>query len=208
MASTLVNLSFRIFQRALEIPVRGLPKPQTHQQPFDEALGVETSGVVWLTNPHSKNFRHGIRYEPCDPAACSWSIESSGIDPKDFCFVDVGCGKARPLIIASRYKFAELIGVEYSPQLCEIARSNLRKLGIHCLVECKDAAEFRFPDRNVFVFLFNPFGPVVLNRVLRNLPASREIVIAYAGSPGHDLTAQHPELKPYGSHNSVTLFRI
>jgi SAM-dependent methyltransferase len=201
------NLSVRVFRRVIEIPVRGFPRGQSHNQPaFDRELGVDTSGIVWLTNPQSKNFTSGFRYEPCHPELCTWSIEHAGIDPKDFCFVDVGCGKGRQLIVASKYNFSELIGVEYSSQLCGIAKANLRKLDIHGKVECQDAVQFTFPECNVFAFFYNPFGPVILDQVLRHLPASREVVVAYAG-PGRDAVAQQPWLKPYAVHDSVTVFR-
>jgi len=53
------------------------------------------SGIVWLTNLRHKNFFHGIRYEPCSPKNCEWAIENAGIDPKEFSFIDMGCGAAR-----------------------------------------------------------------------------------------------------------------
>src|SRR5262249_29153352 len=124
----LYNLSVRAIRRALEIPQKGLPSlSQTCREPFDERFGVQTSGVVWLTNLRSRNFPYGVRYEPCFPASCNWAIEHAGINPREFSFIDIGSGKGRALIIASQHKFAELTGVDYSPRLCKIAKANLQK---------------------------------------------------------------------------------
>jgi SAM-dependent methyltransferase len=204
--STLFNLAARIFQRALEIPIRGLPKPQTCSEPFDEKLGVCTSGVVWLTNPRSKNFRHGIRYEPYPPTKLRWLIQNSGIDPSEFCFIDVGCGMGRPLIVASQHSFAELIGVDYSPKLCDIARENLQKLGVPARIICQDAVEFEFPERDSFVFLYNPFRSVILQQVLRRLPVSKRVVVGYSG-PDQAVLTQFPWLKPVITAEHTTLVR-
>src|SRR6267143_2098992 len=96
------NLLARAVRRALETPRRGLPKFQTNTNSFDRDWGTKTSGIVWLTNPHSKNFIYGIRYEPCNAEACKWAIDNVGIDTSRLYFIDVGCGKGRPLLIASR----------------------------------------------------------------------------------------------------------
>jgi SAM-dependent methyltransferase len=204
--SVLYNLSVKMIQRTLEIPSRGLPKPQINREPFDEALSVHTSGVVWLTNLRSKNFIHGVRYEPCSPVKCKWAIDNSGIDPKEFSFIDIGSGKGRPLIIASQHDFAELIGVEYSPKLCKVARINLQRLRIPARIVCQDAVDFQFPDRDVFAFFYCPFGPVVLRKVLGNLRCAKRVVVAYEGS-GRGAVEEHAWLKPFASLGDTAVFR-
>ena len=190
--SVLYNLSVKLIQRTLDIPSRGLPKPQGSREPFDEALGVETSGVVWLTNLRNKNFVHGIRYEPCSPVKCRWAIENSGIHPREFSFIDIGSGKGRALIVASKYGFAGLSGVEYSSKLCKIATANFEKLGIPAQVVCRDAVDFKFPDEDIFVFFYNPFGPAVLRKVLANLRSTKRVVVAFQGDYGAAFTPVCP----------------
>jgi SAM-dependent methyltransferase len=206
MSSAFYHLFVRVFQRALEIPSRGLPKRQACAEPFDEALGVRTSGVVWLTNLRNKNFIHGIRYEPCFPAHCQWAIENAGIDPKEFSFIDMGCGKGRPLIIAAQHKFAELIGVDYSRKLCRIANDNLQRLRISARIVCQDAVEFEVPDRDIFVFFNNPFGPVVFHKVVENLRRAQRVVVAHHGL-GESYVQEHGWLKPFASSGGTELFR-
>ncbi len=202
----LYNLCARIMRRTLEIPSKGFPRWQTHRDSFDEELGVRTSGIVWLTNLRSRNFTHGLRYEPCSPEKCNWAMENSGIDPKEFVFIDIGCGKGRPLIIASQHHFAGLIGVDYSPKLCKIARANLAKLGIPAEVVCQDATRFQFPARDLFVFLYHPFDLVVLQRVLENLRAAKRVVVVYEGE-GRDIVGEQAWLKPFSRFSDVIVYR-
>jgi SAM-dependent methyltransferase len=209
--NALYNISARIVRRTLEIPYRGFPKGQTSREPFDDILGVKTSGVVWLTNPGSENALHGVRYEPCSVAKCNWLIENAGIDPKQFAFIDVGCGKGRPLVIASQHNFAELIGVDYSQKLCDIARTNMRKVGASAKIICQDASLFPFPERDIFVFLYHPFDSVILDKVLANLHsvkarADKRIVVAYQGK-GREDVAKHDWLKRFAADGDTIVYR-
>jgi SAM-dependent methyltransferase len=206
MLTTLYNLSARIVRRTLEIPSRGFPKGQTYREPFDEELGVKTSGVVWLTNVWAENSSHGVRYEPCSAAKCKWAIENAGINPNEFAFADVGCGKGRPLIIASQHNFAELIGVDYSPKLCKIARANLQKLRISAQVTCQDATLFQFPEKDVFVFFYHPFDSTILDKVLHNLHSAKRVVVAYEGKGRADV-AKHDWLKQYATFEDTVVYR-
>src|SRR5262245_36170867 len=122
------NLFLRLWRRILEIPKRGLPKG-TCKDNFDEERGTDTAGIDWWTNPYSDNFVSGIRYEPSHPEVCQMAIERAGIDPTTYCFLDIGCGKGRPLVIASEYGFKELVGVDYSAKLCRVAQENLTACG-------------------------------------------------------------------------------
>jgi SAM-dependent methyltransferase len=200
------NIFARVIRRILEIPSRGFPTGQTYREPFDDALGVKTSGVVWLTNVWAKNSSHGVRYEPCSAAKCKWAMENAGINPQEFTFIDIGCGKGRPLIIASQHNFAELIGVDFSPKLCKIAKANLQKLGIAAEVICQDATLFQFPPKDVFVFFYHPFDAVILDQVLHNLPSANRVVVTYEGKGRADV-AKHDWLKQFASFEDIILYR-
>jgi hypothetical protein len=203
---TLYNISARIFRRTLEIPFRGFPKGQIDREPFDEIFGVQTSGVVWMTNFKSENSSRGVRYEPCSPSKCRWAMEQAGINPKEFTFIDVGSGKGRPLIIASQHNFTELIGVEHSPKLCDIARANMKKLDISAQIICQDASNFHFPKKEIFAFFYHPFDAIVLAKVLANLRSHRRVVVAYEGR-GRANVAKQNWLKPVASRDDVVVYR-
>jgi SAM-dependent methyltransferase len=183
----LKNVLARVWTRILEIPSRGLPRGMP-KDTFDAEHGTDTAGIQWWTNPRSENFAQGIRYEPCSPEICKIAIDRSGVDPKQFCFLDIGCGKGRPLIIASQYGFENLIGIDYSARLCRVAERNLRAYGVNRFqIFNVDATQFDYPAVNTFAFLHHPFHDDVLRVVLQKMqPATscHQLVIAYAGDAG------------------------
>lgn len=209
--SPAINLSHRVVRRVLDIPRKGLPV--LHSKPlergFDQQYGVETSNLVWLTNPFSKNFGQGCRYEAANPLDVQWAIEKSGIDTSQFTFVDVGCGKGRPLIVASTYAFPKLIGVEYSSKLCKQAGANLKKCNVSSnrfRIACQDATTFTFPDGDLFAFFYNPFAPPIIRKVLDNLKSHKgRLFVSFTGQFRHELE-NHSWLKKVNSVNSTALY--
>lgn len=186
-------LAFRfVIRRALEIPSKGLPSifhQPREDDDFDHKYGVETAKVVQIVSSDSPSLSHGVRYEASKEGVIRWCIENCGMPHSDTTFVDVGSGKGRVLIIAAMYSFKRIIGVEYSKELTTLCRDNLRKLGLtnRCETIVGDAAEFKFPDGNLFALFYNPFDSQILSRVLKNLAATNgEVWIAWLG-PGSDV---------------------
>jgi SAM-dependent methyltransferase len=107
-----------------------------------------------------------------------------------FTFVDLGSGKGRVLLLASDLPFKRIIGIEFSPELHEVAVRNIqsyrnpaqRSKEIQSV--CADATDYPLPDGNTVVFLFNPFKCSSVSRFLDNLGRSlqehpREIYLVY-----------------------------
>src|ERR1017187_1922698 len=203
------NVITRVWRRLLEIPSRGFPTG-VRKDSFDAQHGTNTSGIVWLTNLRSENFARGIRYEPCPPRTCEAAIEQAEIDPTQFYFIDVGCGKGRPLIIASRYGFQQLIGIEYSAALCQVAERNLAICKIeNAKIIHTDATQFTFPRANTFAMFFHPFQDDILAVVLDRLRVATEghkLVIAYTGDV-KDLVARQAWLEPLRDPPNMRLFK-
>jgi SAM-dependent methyltransferase len=140
----------------------------------------------------------GIDVEP------AWGYSDSGgpylepilrtldITPADS-VVDLGSGKGGALLTMVRYPFARVDGVEISPELAEISRINLARAAItKSEVYCCDAAEFPDLDSYTFIYMFNPFPPSVLERVMENLNASivrrpRPLTVIYMNPEDHDI---------------------
>lgn len=111
--------------------------------------------------------------------------------PGDSVLLDYGSGKGKILLLASRLGFKRVIGVEFSPSLCDVARNNIaafrRTVPSMADIEviCADAAEYQIQnDTNVF-FMFNPFGMSVMTSVANNIKESlrkknRSIWLIYA----------------------------
>lgn len=82
---------------------------------------------------------------------------------QDFVFIDIGTGTGRNLLLASEYPFKQIIGVEISRFLCEIACDNIKKYtavaGRHpnISVQCVDALQFSFPEENMVLYFWEPF---------------------------------------------------
>jgi SAM-dependent methyltransferase len=188
--------------------------------PFDERFGVETSGLIY-------SLPTGHAHDPCNNGyfAVAPSIfrqimermERLELDYPRFRFVDVGSGKGRALLLASDYPFREVIGVELSPELDRIARTNIARYchggpnkiahrpeaaapgAPRARSETRsvqtDAAEFHWPAGPLLVYMWNAFTGPVMERVLQNLKAAlgeqhREIYLVYV----------HPELEEMLDH--------
>ena len=105
-------------------------------------------------------------------------------------FVDFGCGKGRPLLIAAEFGFRKAIGVDFAHELCEIAKNNCavykRKTGTKTefRILISDAADYSINnDENVF-YMYNPCKEIVLKKIIDNIQSSihkqpRRILIIY-----------------------------
>ena len=98
--------------------------------------------------------------------------------PKDSVFVDLGSGKGRALMLAAKYGFRKVVGVEFSGALCEKARINIKKFLRKCPSRSKieivesDVAKYQLSDEETVFFMFDPFNAPVLRQVLENIRES------------------------------------
>ncbi len=109
---------------------------------------------------------------------------------KDKKVVDYGCGKARTLAVCLLNGVNDVVGVEFSQELCDSAESNMKKMEtllptkFSWKIHCGDAALYQVqPDENIFYFFF-PFDETITRKVIANILESvkgnkREIVIVY-----------------------------
>jgi SAM-dependent methyltransferase len=151
---------------------------------FDRRHGTDTARVepLWKFTIGSPHARDGVRYQPTDERDLAASVELLEGGTARYAFVDLGCGKGRALLVAARLGFRRLVGVEFAAELAAIARENLRRVGVaNAVVEHADAADFRFPDEDLVVYLYNPFSDAVLRRVADNLRrcASPRLYVVY-----------------------------
>lgn len=138
-----------------------------------QTLPVEQAGVS------SSNREFGQRYQPTGSSALGKILGGLPLDERDV-FVDFGCGKGRTLLLAARFAFRRIVGVEFSAALCEVARANVRQFSArHAdsvapeVVET-DATQFALSDDETVFYFFHPFGEPVMRPVLANIEASLE----------------------------------
>lgn len=137
----------------------------------------------------SANKDRGIRYQPTR-ARPFVKVMSALKLPVGGGFVDFGCGKGRVLMMASEFGFERLTGVDFSGELCERARENLRgylsrrRRSAEIDIHHADAVDYPVREDDVVFYFYNPFDDVVLDRVLDNVVVSlesspREIYLIY-----------------------------
>ena len=172
---------------------------------FDLRYGSDTFSWVDLADLSivSRNTGRGEDYVPTKARPLAKVLKISGIEPKGI-FVDFGCGKARTLFIAAKFGFREVVGVEFSAQLCEISKANFRKWKSHLSQDVRyeimniDAEEYRFTHRETVLYFFNPFDAKVMAAVLGRFADSitlhpRECWVIY-NNPVHGETVDATRL--------------
>lgn len=150
------------------------------KHPFDAEFGVRTSGLIAGRNLKcgSKADRHNTAYFGVAPSVFHEMVvrwrrlkPAGAID--EFTFIDIGAGMGRAMLLAAEFPFRAVIGVELNPTLARIGRRNLalwRTAGRACApmrMVCRDAVEYKPPAGPCVVFLFNPFGAPVMQKLLK-----------------------------------------
>ena len=159
---------------------------------FDLRYGTDTKRRVDLADMDTRgpSAPHAVHYEATRPREFHKLMSRLGL-PSGGVFVDIGSGKGRVLLMASNYGFRRVLGIEFSPALCEVARSNIlayrqrrRPLSAPMEVITSDACEYQFSDDETVFFLYNPFDAWIVNIVLGHIKDSihrrpRQIWIIY-----------------------------
>jgi hypothetical protein len=165
---------------------------------WDREHGADTAGSIQLhsltiTGPN-KDFGNESVCTP--PKSFDFMTRSLPRDLSDYAFIDIGAGKSRTLLLASRYNFSKIIGVEFAKELVACAARNIasfksdwQKCRDLEIVEA-DAAQYQLPDTPLVLFFYNPFAKDVFDAVLGNIVASlqankRDCFVIY-GSSSHN----------------------
>jgi len=143
---------------------------------FDWRHGTETERVVDSDQFEASlaNRGHAVRYKATKARPFLALLRHLRL-PEGSTFVDVGSGKGRVLLLAAQQGFRRVVGVEFSPSLCEQARRNVetfrrrsRTLSPIEVVQADITQHEWRGDENVF-FLYNPFDAVILERFVERL---------------------------------------
>jgi SAM-dependent methyltransferase len=147
-------------------------RPRKH--PFDELHGVHTSGFV---PGYLLGSTVHVGYAGAQPGIIRKALTVIP-EPQQCRFLDLGCGKGRPLLVATEFGFPAITGVEVSPGLARIARRNAGILAnaypdrTRINIVTADATKYRLPAESLVVFLYNPFDGPLIERLLCNIEAS------------------------------------
>lgn len=129
-----------------------------HELLFDIRYGTDTS-----IDP---------AHEPTNPLIFAEIMRHAPFAAHGRVFLDYGAGKGRALVLAARHGFAKGVGVELSPELCAVARTNIARYPGALEVTCADAAAFEVPTDVTVAFLFNPFGAATMTAVVDRIDES------------------------------------
>ena len=181
--------------------IRGLlpqPEPDFNESDtphhFDLTHGTNTSGHIPGGQLTPENL-HNTAYYAISPSALKAALDLLPESTAKFTFVDLGCGKGRALLIAAQFDFPRILGIELSPQLCQIAESNTSN-NPRIQIRQQDAATLNFPDAPLVVFLYHPFLAPVLHRVLTNLKRhNHPTYLLYANNTYPKVFARFPFLQ-------------
>jgi precorrin-6B methylase 2 len=149
---------------------------------WEFALRIRTRGIVPIEHADS------VHYATLSYSTIFRILDHLALQQSDV-FVDIGCGKGRVLCCAARYPIGQVIGVELSEPLCDVARRNaqrLRRRRTLITVHHSPATDFDYSSATV-LFLFDPFGAATLGALLEKIGRDppKGLRIAYA-NPTHD----------------------
>jgi SAM-dependent methyltransferase len=161
---------------------------------LERALGIDTTGIIeeediYVREPEREGYQ-----------GSGWidlrrMLRPGEVKPHDV-FLDLGSGKGRVVMLAARYPFARVIGVEISEGLTEIARRNLhaRRRGRRCQdieLVTADVLDYEIPADATVVYLYNPFRGSLFEAVIAKLIDSvdrhpRTVRLIYLNPKEHD----------------------
>ena len=160
---------------------------------YDRRYGIETTGMVsrdGLVGMPADIRAFAGDYVPTNIALFRRIVRKSRLDPREFTFVDLGSGKGRIALAATRYPFKAILGVEADANLHRTALDNLERWRgadhdpsvnfVH-----SDARTIELPKGNLFIFMYSPFRDQIFAQVGERLATAarepgRAMVVAYS----------------------------
>jgi hypothetical protein len=182
------------------------------RHPFDTKYGVDTSGFIdagYLDDgqPSAAHITSyvGIPPQRFEHAMKRWS-ETAAHPVEEYTFLDLGCGKGRAVLMATRMPFKEAIGVELNAELARVADGNLEiwRRGGHgaapARIVCGDAVEYTLPPGPCLVYLVNPFRAPLVRRMLESLDrqantSGQTIDVIYQNTEYEAIYAEFPAFR-------------
>ena len=160
---------------------------------FDHRYGVDTKGFIPFRKRDvtGEDRTQNSAYQAVDPHVDFADLLRPLIrNFKDFVFVDLGSGKGRAVMLASRLPFREVVGFEFSQTLHTTAIKNVKlwsqfENSAPITLVCGDVSDCQFPCSPLVVFMYNPFGVEVMETIAARLAKIRERVFVVYFTPKH-----------------------
>jgi precorrin-6B methylase 2 len=136
---------------------------------WERHFGVDTTGLKPMP------VADGHWYQPIPYRGIFRLLDALQLTAQDVMF-EVGCGKGRVLLAATRTPVGKLVGVELDAELAQLARQNLARqpaLRTRYEIRNQNALDVDF-DEATAVVLIDPFGADTMQSMLERLKASVE----------------------------------
>jgi hypothetical protein len=143
---------------------------------FDTQFGTDTTQIVEGFELDTDHIVY--RYEAVAASAIQTILAGLLIRYEDYVFIDIGSGKGRSCLLASHFPFRQIIGVEISHRLTQIANENFAKYRPtdqkvrNFTPVCADALMYELPDTNLVLYMANPFAYKALAKFVKGLERS------------------------------------
>lgn len=134
----------------------------TATKDYTPAVGQEGKDVIWVPTPQSLVDR---------------MLQMAGVKSTDY-VVDLGSGDGRTVITAAKKFGATALGIEYNPDMVELAKRNAEKEGVSGKAQFMKADIFQtdFSKANVLTLYLLPSLNVKLRPTILNLKPGTRVV--------------------------------
>jgi SAM-dependent methyltransferase len=148
----------------------------TRVHSFDVTHGIETSGYI-PSAECAGDSRMAVRISPyagSQPSIVRTALASLP-DPSAYAFVDIGCGKGRPLVVASEFAYQRIVGVEWSPQIAALGRANAAAIAARhpertpIEIQVGDATAVQAPAACVVFYMYHAFNRELVAALVTNI---------------------------------------
>jgi hypothetical protein len=129
---------------------------------YTPSVGQEGKDVIWVPTPQSLVER---------------MLQMAGVKPTDY-VIDLGSGDGRTVITAAKKFGAQALGIEYNPDMVELAKRNAEKEGVSGKAQFMKADIFQtdFSKATVLTMYLLPSLNVKLRPTILNLKPGTRIV--------------------------------
>jgi SAM-dependent methyltransferase len=147
------------------------------RHPFDIAYGLDTSGFLSADQcaPGDTALASEITcYGGSQPSIVRAALVNLP-DREEYAFVDIGCGKGRPLAVASELSFRRIVGIEIAPELAAVAVRNAAILAARfpdrprIEIQVGDATTPTAPHERVVYFIYHAFRAALMTRLVQSI---------------------------------------
>lgn len=172
-------LAPRLRRICIRVPLlRAVYSGCLRRHPFDLQYGIDTSGLVdaQALQDDASLAAQLSPYMGSQPTIIRRALDTL-CDIAGYTFIDIGCGKGRPLVVASEYPFAGILGYDISADLVKTANANAAEIARRfpqrpaIRAVTANIVDLALPSGKLVVFMFNPFGPELMASLLARLEA-------------------------------------